>query len=328
MFRKPVYPDQIRFLIGLAVASVIVALVLIGCSDTIGPVRNPFSLTVTVLDPSLGPIAGLRIGRINYLEGCEPFIQENRSVVVRGYRGVTGTENRSSDIHMYRGLVPFDELSHAPSDEQKSESFGGLQPEPIDTLYQNFPNPTCGTTAIRFSVAQECHGILELVNRRGEPVRTLIDRLMQAGAYIIIWDLLDSVGEQVIDGIYTYRLTLHGQTTSDILYMDSLYCTINCRYDERTWDIGSTDMDGVFKTNSIDFFPGLIDQEPQPCIDPTNQPYGKCYFTSEVTIVIRTVPPPEDSGWIYVMYRDVRLINGPNSFTYQWAPDDSIFITR
>ncbi len=273
--------ERIKFFIGLMSA----ALAIFGCSEeTSGPEKKTgFSFTVTVVDSNGGPLPGLRVGRMNFIDGCTIFTSPPS--------------------------IP-------------------AQQAPYDTLLQNYPNPFCGVTSIRFGVARESHVILELVDRHSERVRLLVNGLMQLGVYEMRWDQLDSTGQRALDGIYTYRLTMRDPATSEAVYVDSLSCMVYCGNNEETWDIGRTGADGIYATDDLDYFPGLIYHHPQPCIDPEMQHSGWSSFTDEVRIILRTDPPSQPPGWIYVMRRDVRLIDGCNSFAFEWEPDDSIAVTR
>lgn len=69
-------------------------------------------------------------------------------------------------------------------------------------LHHNFPNPFNPTTKIQYDLSQESFVKLIIFNQRGQVVRTLVDRQMNAGSHFIEWDGRNSVGDLVASGIY------------------------------------------------------------------------------------------------------------------------------
>lgn len=74
-------------------------------------------------------------------------------------------------------------------------------------LAQNYPNPFNPSTTIRFDVPQVSHITLEVYNILGQKVRTLMDREMQPGYHIAVWDGLNDYGMRVSSGVYYYRIS-------------------------------------------------------------------------------------------------------------------------
>lgn len=74
-------------------------------------------------------------------------------------------------------------------------------------LYQNYPNPFNANTLIRYNLSQSCFIRLEIYDILGMRVRTLIENYQQAGTHHVIWDGKTENGDNVISGIYFYRLT-------------------------------------------------------------------------------------------------------------------------
>lgn len=68
-------------------------------------------------------------------------------------------------------------------------------------LYQNFPNPFCLSTALRFTLPYSTKINLRIYNALGQHIRTLIDNKLDAGKHSIIFSAEDLPG-----GIYFYRI--------------------------------------------------------------------------------------------------------------------------
>ncbi len=74
-------------------------------------------------------------------------------------------------------------------------------------LAQNYPNPFNPTTTISFSIPTSQKVSLEIINVRGQVVKTLLDQQMSAGTHAIEWDATNAGGSKVASGIYLYKLT-------------------------------------------------------------------------------------------------------------------------
>ncbi|MBN1541671.1 T9SS type A sorting domain-containing protein [candidate division KSB1 bacterium] len=82
------------------------------------------------------------------------------------------------------------------------------KPQTYD-LAQNYPNPFNPETTIEFSLAQPGRVELVIYNLLGQPVRTLVDRELEAGAHRAIWMADDDRGNPLPSGTYIYRLTVN-----------------------------------------------------------------------------------------------------------------------
>jgi hypothetical protein len=78
------------------------------------------------------------------------------------------------------------------------------------------PNPSNGTTALRFSLPARANVRLNIYDARGRLVRRLSDETRGAGAHVIQWDGRDDRGRGVPTGIYFSRLMVTGQTLQDV----------------------------------------------------------------------------------------------------------------
>ena len=79
-------------------------------------------------------------------------------------------------------------------------------PLTISRLEPNFPNPFNSTTQIPYRLAASGPVRLEIYNALGQPVRTLLYRFQDAGAYQVPWNARDQRGAAVAAGVYLVRL--------------------------------------------------------------------------------------------------------------------------
>ncbi len=82
----------------------------------------------------------------------------------------------------------------------------GELPEGFE-LAQNYPNPFNPTTTINFSIPTAQQVSLEIINVKGQVVKTLLDQQMSAGTHAIEWDATNGNGSKVASGVYLYKLT-------------------------------------------------------------------------------------------------------------------------
>jgi hypothetical protein len=73
-------------------------------------------------------------------------------------------------------------------------------------LFQNYPNPFNPETEISFFIERTGNVILEIYTVYGCKLRTLIDNVMHAGSYSVVWKGHDELGYNVPTGIYFCRL--------------------------------------------------------------------------------------------------------------------------
>ncbi len=96
-----------------------------------------------------------------------------------------------------------DPMSAVPSDEATPEGLG---------LFQNVPNPFAGTTAIRYALPSGGHVKLEVFDVEGRLVSVLVDRPQTAGPQSVVWEGVDSKGNELPSGVYFYRLSAESAT--------------------------------------------------------------------------------------------------------------------
>ncbi|MBD3178662.1 MAG: T9SS type A sorting domain-containing protein [Candidatus Latescibacteria bacterium] len=78
------------------------------------------------------------------------------------------------------------------------------------TLKQNYPNPFNPSTRISFSVPEAGRAVLRIYNVRGQLVRTLLDRRVEAGEMTVSWNGKDQNGRAVSSGVYFCNLRTSG----------------------------------------------------------------------------------------------------------------------
>jgi flagellar hook assembly protein FlgD len=74
-------------------------------------------------------------------------------------------------------------------------------------LRQNQPNPFNPSTRIQFTLAQDDHVQLQVLDLAGRRVRTLLLEPRSAGLHEVVWDGRDALGRRVASGVYLYRIT-------------------------------------------------------------------------------------------------------------------------
>ena len=75
-------------------------------------------------------------------------------------------------------------------------------------LHQNYPNPFNPTTRINYDMFSDGNVIIEIMDVRGNRVRTLINENIQMGYRSVFWDARNDSGERVPAGIYFYNLKI------------------------------------------------------------------------------------------------------------------------
>lgn len=94
---------------------------------------------------------------------------------------------------------------HIISDDDDAAAKVGELPISFE-LGQNYPNPFNPTTNIDFTLPTAEHVMLQIINVRGQVVKTLLDQQMSAGSHTIEWNATDQSGSKVASGIYIYRI--------------------------------------------------------------------------------------------------------------------------
>jgi len=77
----------------------------------------------------------------------------------------------------------------------------------IYSLEQNYPNPFNPTTTIKFSIAEQAGVTLRVYNILGKEIKTLIEKELTSGEYIIQWNGKDANDVILPSGVYFIEMT-------------------------------------------------------------------------------------------------------------------------
>ncbi len=80
--------------------------------------------------------------------------------------------------------------------------------EAVVSLGQNYPNPFNPTTKISFTTISIENTELVIYNIKGQKVKTLINRVLENGDHLIMWEGNDHNNQPVSSGIYFYQLKI------------------------------------------------------------------------------------------------------------------------
>jgi len=197
-------------------------------------------------------------------------------------------------------------------------------PEAADTVSSPYPNPFYGSTNIDYSTGDTREVLLEVLDWRGDHIRTIVDGRQSAGSHSIQWDQRDEGGDLVINGVYFLKMTLSDTLdVHEMQHSEVIGCTVFDLMDPYRHDgMGRTDATGFFSTRDLDLFPSLQGHDPQPARNEVGVETGTFSFGETVTIRVSTPSPPA-GGWIYHMSLDIVLVDGPNYIEFHFVPDDS-----
>lgn len=98
----------------------------------------------------------------------------------------------------------------------------GISANPIPLnfkLEQNFPNPFNPSTTIKFFIDKEAKVKINIFNSAGDLVKSLVNKMLNAGEHEILWNGTDSKGVRVPTGVYFYQIFANqkGETKKMIL---------------------------------------------------------------------------------------------------------------
>jgi len=77
-----------------------------------------------------------------------------------------------------------------------------------------YPSPFKDKTTIEYSIDNKCAVDISVYNMSGQKIKSLNNKLLQAGKYKTTWNGMDKNGKEVKTGIYIIRLAAGGQTHS------------------------------------------------------------------------------------------------------------------
>ena len=120
--------------------------------------------------------------------------------------------NHSEDLPNFAGFPTihkiFGEQDTLYDDYQSPSAIeDGLANIPANfALEQNYPNPFNPTTTIEFVLKQQTDVSVAVYNLIGQRVRTLVNDNRKAGAYQVVWNGTNDLGQKVSSGIYFYKI--------------------------------------------------------------------------------------------------------------------------
>ncbi len=83
----------------------------------------------------------------------------------------------------------------------------------VNSLHGNYPNPFNPNTTIKYSVKKASPVSITIYNLKGQLVKTLVDEIMNAGEYNVLWNGTDDSNRSVTSGVYFCNMKA-GQYTS------------------------------------------------------------------------------------------------------------------
>ncbi|MHA1279234.1 MAG: T9SS type A sorting domain-containing protein [Candidatus Helarchaeota archaeon] len=81
-------------------------------------------------------------------------------------------------------------------------------------LTQNYPNPVCSKSILRYSIPKECNVKLEIFDVTGRQIAVLVNESQKPGCYQVNWDIRNVSEAQLTNGVYFYRLTAGDYTNT------------------------------------------------------------------------------------------------------------------
>ena len=89
------------------------------------------------------------------------------------------------------------QVSLGKDEHENSESY---------SLSQNFPNPFNLETQIHFKLSEPAQVIINILDLKGEKIKTILNERKTSGEHTLSWDGLNDDGERVASGVYFYQL--------------------------------------------------------------------------------------------------------------------------
>ncbi len=133
------------------------------------------------------------------------WTQFNVTFQVPSDKVYTGAEFRIHIYSLFTGKVYFDDMTVEKS-VTAVRDVGVLIPAKFQ-VFQNYPNPFNPTTTISYALPKSSLVRVVIYDVLGREVKTLVNDKQAPGVHNLIWDGLNSSGQQVASGIYFYRIT-------------------------------------------------------------------------------------------------------------------------
>ena len=172
---------------------------------------KPQNLTAEILSSSVNlswntntepDIAGYNIYKSNTSGG--PYTKINSGLVEdTTYIDVAGTANDFYCVTAEIQACTESRLSNEANFTTGTINYGYQQHVSIFA----YPNPFIQSTTISFTLPDETENTQILIfNIKGQIIKTLVDKKLNAGTYQAVWDGKDNSGNQLSSGIYFYQL--------------------------------------------------------------------------------------------------------------------------
>ena len=115
-------------------------------------------------------------------------------------------------------MLYFDDIRISGEEIDIAEPITGLSNSEFDNGFFIYPNPLSNFSNITFSLSKSGPVQLDVFNRQGQKVHTLIEESQTSGSKTIQWNGTDGNGQDVAAGLYFVRLiTEEGITTGKLL---------------------------------------------------------------------------------------------------------------
>ncbi|KPJ48850.1 hypothetical protein AMJ40_06770 [candidate division TA06 bacterium DG_26] len=95
---------------------------------------------------------------------------------------------------------------------------GALLPVAFDML-QNIPNPARHQTRVLYQLPREAHVLIQVYDKTGTLIKTLIDDIQQAGYRSVLWNGQDEYGQRTPSGVYFYRIQAGDFTSTKMMIL-------------------------------------------------------------------------------------------------------------
>jgi hypothetical protein len=161
----------------------------------------------------------------------------------------------------------------------------------------------------------------------GEKIKHLMSRICGPGPGTLVWDCTDDGGNLVLDGAYNFLMTGRDPETEEVVYQGQVPAVIYYSIDRAQAMIGKTDENGIYETESLDYFPSLQDLGRFTCYNENREEIGTCAFIDNVKFIIdRSETITDEHGnpigveHTY-MECDTVLKQGANRIDLIWKPD-------
>ena len=143
------------------------------------------------------------------------FVSGNRITLKPGFSVQSGADFRATTDVSLANLAPVrkqrsrnSDITRLPNNALKTATADENKPNlPAKfVLHQNYPNPFNPTTTIEFELPMASSVRLEIFDLMGKSVKTHHDVSQQAGTHKYVWNGTNQSGNQVVSGVYFYRL--------------------------------------------------------------------------------------------------------------------------